>query len=116
MYLFTAPEVLGPCGFLCTTTRICSDDKYIPVYSSGITWCYLLLRFSLIRVWRSIVRKGDTVVDATCGNGNDTFALLKMVADESGRGRVYGMDIQDTAIDSTSSFLKMAVDSQEVCI
>ena len=78
--------------------------------------CYLLLRFCLIRVWRSIVRKGDTVVDATCGNGNDTFALLKMVADESGRGRVYGMDIQDTAIDSTSSFLKMAVDSQEVCI
>uniref|UniRef100_A0ACD5U1Y6 Uncharacterized protein n=1 Tax=Avena sativa TaxID=4498 RepID=A0ACD5U1Y6_AVESA len=65
-------------------------------------------------VWRSIVQKGDTVVDATCGNGNDTFALLKMVADESGRGRVYGMDIQDTAIDSTSSFLKMAVDSREM--
>lgn len=65
-------------------------------------------------VWRSIVLKGDTVVDATCGNGNDTFALLKMVADESGRGRVYGMDIQDSAIDSTSSFLKMAVDSQEM--
>ncbi|KAM0872492.1 hypothetical protein ACQ4PT_038700 [Festuca glaucescens] len=65
-------------------------------------------------VWRSIVRKGDVVVDATCGNGNDTFALLKMVADETGRGCVYGMDIQDTAIDSTSSFLKMAVDSQQM--
>ncbi|TVU20633.1 hypothetical protein EJB05_36848, partial [Eragrostis curvula] len=61
-------------------------------------------------VWRSIVRKGDTVVDATCGNGNDTLALLKMVADETGQGRVYGMDIQDSAIESTSSFLKMAVD------
>ncbi|XP_037472822.1 putative rRNA methylase YtqB [Triticum dicoccoides] len=65
-------------------------------------------------VWRSIVQKGDTVVDATCGNGNDTFALLKMVSDETGRGRVYGMDIQDSAIDSTSSFLKMAVDSREM--
>ncbi|KQK05476.1 uncharacterized protein LOC100841937 [Brachypodium distachyon] len=65
-------------------------------------------------VWRSIVRKGDTVVDATCGNGNDTFALLKMVADERGQGRVYGMDIQDSAIDSTSSFLEMAVDSHEM--
>ncbi|CAL4902322.1 unnamed protein product [Urochloa decumbens] len=61
-------------------------------------------------VWRSIVQKGDTVVDATCGNGNDTLALLKMVADERGQGRVYGMDIQDLAIESTSSFLKMAVD------
>ncbi|CAD6333305.1 unnamed protein product [Miscanthus lutarioriparius] len=60
-------------------------------------------------VWRNIVQKGDTVVDATCGNGNDTLALLKMVADETGRGRVYGMDIQDSAIESTSSFLKMAV-------
>nr|XP_034588717.1 putative rRNA methylase YtqB isoform X1 [Setaria viridis] len=61
-------------------------------------------------VWRSIVRKGDTVVDATCGNGNDTLALLKMVADERAQGCVYGMDIQDSAIESTSSFLKMAVD------
>jgi len=64
----------------------------------------------MVRVWRSIVRKGDTVVDATCGNGNDTLALLKMVADEKGQGRVYGMDIQDSAIESTSTFLKMAVD------
>ncbi|KAF8719301.1 hypothetical protein HU200_024000 [Digitaria exilis] len=63
-------------------------------------------------VWRSIVRKGDTVVDATCGNGNDTLALLKMVADERGQGRVYGIDIQDSAIESTSSFLKMAVDDE----
>ncbi|XP_048544961.1 putative rRNA methylase YtqB [Triticum urartu] len=65
-------------------------------------------------VWRSIVQRGDTVVDATCGNGNDTFALLKMVSDDTGRGRVYGMDIQDSAIDSTASFLKMAVDSREM--
>lgn len=50
------------------------------------------------------------MVDATCGNGNDTLALLKMVADETARGRVYGMDIQDSAIESTSSFLKMSVD------
>jgi ubiquinone/menaquinone biosynthesis C-methylase UbiE len=57
------------------------------------------------------------VVDATCGNGNDTLALLKMVADERGQGRVYGMDIQDSALESTSSFLKMAVDDgREVCI
>lgn len=70
----------------------------------------------MIRVWRSIVRKGDTVVDATCRNSNDTFAMLKMVADERVQGRVYGLDIQESAIASTSSFLKMAVNSHEVCI
>lgn len=56
------------------------------------------------------------MVDATCGNGNDTFAMLKMVADERVQGRVYGLDIQESAIASTSSFLKMAVNSHEVCI
>nr|CAD1828148.1 unnamed protein product [Ananas comosus var. bracteatus] len=64
-------------------------------------------------VWRSIVQKGDTVVDATCGNGYDTLALLKMVADESGQGCVYGMDIQDSAIESTSSMLENSVNFHE---
>jgi hypothetical protein len=26
--------------------------------------------------WRSIIEEGDTVVDATCGAGNDTLELL----------------------------------------
>ncbi|KAG8086068.1 hypothetical protein GUJ93_ZPchr0010g8808 [Zizania palustris] len=65
-------------------------------------------------VWRSIVRKGDTVVDATCGNGNDTLAMLKMVAGERVQGCVYGLDIQESAIESTSSFLKTAVNSREM--
>jgi len=65
-------------------------------------------------VWRNIVQKGDTVVDATCGNGYDTLALLKMVADESGKGCVYGMDIQGTALESTSSFLEESAGQNEV--
>lgn len=60
------------------------------------------------------MQKGDTVVDATCGNGYDTLALLKMVADESGQGCVYGMDIQDSAIESTSSMLENSVNFHEV--
>uniref|UniRef100_A0A0D3G9N8 Uncharacterized protein n=1 Tax=Oryza barthii TaxID=65489 RepID=A0A0D3G9N8_9ORYZ len=63
----------------------------------------------LTEVWRSIVRKGDTVVDATCRNSNDTFAMLKMVADE--RDKEYKVE---SAIASTSSFLKMAVNSHEL--
>ncbi|KAM0937271.1 putative rRNA methylase, S-adenosyl-L-methionine-dependent methyltransferase [Dioscorea sansibarensis] len=64
-------------------------------------------------VWRSIVRKGDTVVDATCGNGHDTLALLKMVANGSGRGCVYGMDIQQSALENTSFLLKESVNEDE---
>ncbi|ONK67345.1 uncharacterized protein A4U43_C06F19210 [Asparagus officinalis] len=64
-------------------------------------------------VWKNIVRKGHTVIDATCGNGYDTLALLKMVADDSGRGCVYGMDIQSTALESTSFLLEGSADENE---
>ncbi|CAK9146182.1 unnamed protein product [Ilex paraguariensis] len=58
-----------------------------------------------ILVWKHVVRKGDAVVNATCGNAYDTLVMLKMVADQSKRGRVYGMDVQKVAIESTSSLL-----------
>jgi ubiquinone/menaquinone biosynthesis C-methylase UbiE len=61
-----------------------------------------------------MIQKGDTVIDATCGNGHDTLALVKMVADKSGKGRVYGMDIQQSAIDRTSSLLEMSTEEHEV--
>ncbi|MCL7038737.1 hypothetical protein MKW94_000187 [Papaver nudicaule] len=64
-------------------------------------------------IWQRIVQKGDNVVDATCGNGYDTLALLKMVADDTGKGRVYGMDIQNCALTNTSSLLDESVKSNE---
>ncbi len=43
----------------------------------------------------------DTIaVDATCGNGNDTLALL-----EAGCKRIYAFDIQSDAIKNTSNLL-----------
>ena len=65
-------------------------------------------------MWKNIVQKGETVIDATCGNGYDTLALLKMVADESGKGCVYGLDIQSTALERTSSLLEESADQNEV--
>ncbi|KAM7251245.1 hypothetical protein ACFE04_023128 [Oxalis oulophora] len=64
-------------------------------------------------VWKRIVKQGDTVIDATCGNGYDTLALLKLVADHSGRARVYAFDIQEDAINATSSFLDHNVNPNE---
>ena len=40
------------------------------------------------------IRPGDTVVDATCGTGQDTVALARAVGD---KGTVYAFDIQKTA-------------------
>ncbi|XP_007022590.2 PREDICTED: putative rRNA methylase YtqB isoform X1 [Theobroma cacao] len=64
-------------------------------------------------VWRHVLHKGDIVIDATCGNGYDTLAMLKMVADESGSGRVYGIDIQIDALKNTSSLLDATVTQKE---
>ena len=41
------------------------------------------------------INKGDTVVDATVGNGNDALALSRLVGET---GKVYGFDIQPLAL------------------
>ena len=54
------------------------------------------------------IQPGDTVVDCTMGNGYDTFSLAEAagctgVAEK--RGSVYAFDIQQDALDATSSYL-----------
>lgn len=44
------------------------------------------------------VKEGDTVIDATAGNGNDTVFLAQRVGDT---GRVHAFDIQRQAIENT---------------
>lgn len=53
-------------------------------------------------------------MDATCGNGYDTLAMVNMVADKSRVGRVYAMDIQETAIKNTMSLLDRSLHPNEV--
>lgn len=48
------------------------------------------------------VAKGDTVIDATCGNGHDTLFLTKLVGEN---GHVFGFDIQDQAVTNTKNRL-----------
>lgn len=49
------------------------------------------------------VSRGDTVVDATCGTGQDTVVLARAVGSE---GNVYAFDIQKTAHLMTEARLK----------
>jgi tRNA G37 N-methylase Trm5 len=47
------------------------------------------------------LNNGDTVIDATCGNGHDTLAMAKL-----GAGKIYAFDVQDTAIKNTEALLQ----------
>jgi hypothetical protein len=52
-----------------------------------------------------VICEGDTVVDATLGNGHDTLMLCKLVGET---GHVIGFDIQPDAVASTSTRLAEA--------
>ncbi len=54
--------------------------------------------------WSKIVLIGDTVIDATCGNGHDTLKLCQLAL-SSDKGKVYSIDIQGEAIKSADLFL-----------
>jgi len=63
-----------------------------------------ILPFTKYLLKKSVV-SGDIVIDATCGNGNDTIFLSQLVGSE---GRVFAFDVQKDAISSTSARLKDA--------
>jgi predicted methyltransferase len=54
---------------------------------------------------RSCLKPGDTVIDATCGNGYDTLFLAESVGVD---GHVWGFDIQQLAIAETGRRLSEA--------
>ncbi|MBC1498650.1 methyltransferase domain-containing protein [Listeria welshimeri] len=54
---------------------------------------------------RKVVRPGDYVIDATCGNGHDTLLLADLVGIS---GHVLGFDIQQQAINATKTRLENA--------
>jgi len=55
--------------------------------------------------WEEILVPGDIVIDATCGNGHDTLFVAQKVLHERS-GKVFGFDIQPTAIAATTLNLK----------
>lgn len=57
------------------------------------------------------VGPGDRVVDATCGNGNDTLLLARLVGET---GRVWAFDIQEEALRGTAQLLDEAGCRQQV--
>lgn len=54
---------------------------------------------------RRFLLPGDTVIDATMGNGHDTLMLCELVGDS---GCVHAFDVQEQAIENTKSRLEAA--------
>lgn len=54
----------------------------------------------------SFLNPGDTVIDATCGNGHDTVHLAQLVLKDDSSSCVIACDIQQQAIDHTYERLK----------
>ena len=62
-------------------------------------------RYIAAEALRQVVQPGDTVVDATLGNGHDTRMLAELVGEA---GRVVGFDIQAEAVARTEASLREA--------
>ena len=60
-------------------------------------------RFLARDVLIQAVQPGDTVIDATMGNGHDTQFLCERVGPA---GRVYAFDVQEQAVASTEALLR----------
>ncbi len=55
-------------------------------------------RYLAADILRRAIAPGDTVVDATMGNGHDTLFLCELVGEG---GRVYAFDVQPQAVENT---------------
>lgn len=73
------------------------NPREIPLIRGPVPLSHLFIR--------QFVRNGDHVVDATCGNGNDTLLLAELAGSA---GRVWAFDIQQQAIASTAAKLAAA--------
>lgn len=60
------------------------------------------LEFTHMVVGR-FVTAGDSVIDATAGNGNDTLFLARLVGE---KGKVFAFDVQEKAIINTKNLLQ----------
>jgi len=53
-------------------------------------------------ILKTVILPGDTVIDATAGNGHDTLFLAQLVGEN---GHVYAFDVQKAAIEATQARL-----------
>lgn len=60
--------------------------------------------------WKDLITPGDTVIDATCGNGYDTLILAELALTQNA-GTLYALDLQTIAIENTRQKLQNQLSS-----
>ena len=63
--------------------------------------------------WKELIKPGDIVIDATCGNGKDTLKLALLALQEA-QGLLYACDIQKEAIAQTQHYLTGHLSAQQL--
>lgn len=58
--------------------------------------------------WKKLVQPGDILIDATCGNGQDTLFLAQLGLTEES-GTLYTFDIQEQAITNSRHLLQSSL-------
>jgi len=59
--------------------------------------------------WKKVVHPGDTLIDATVGNGYDTLFLARLL---QGKGFLIGYDIQKAALEETKKRLEQKLPTE----
>lgn len=70
--------------------------RHFPLYQSHLDFTKQL--------WERLLKQGDLVIDATCGNGHDALFLAALL-EKQGGGQLTVIDIQKAAIDATTKKL-----------
>ncbi len=87
------------------------SKQIVTVLPFGIITSHLALAHQR---WGQILREGDSVIDATCGNGKDTLFLAQVICSKGVRGLIIGIDIQKKALDQTQRHLQMNLSGDEL--
>ena len=62
--------------------------------------------------WKRLVSLGDTVIDATCGNGHDSSLLAQLALGEE-QGCLFCLDVQEKALEATRQRLTASLSTAQ---
>lgn len=92
-------------------TPAAADSRTAPVSLQALLSGGARVTEAAQAVWAGLIVAGDTVMDATCGNGHDTLALARLVGPS---GCIVALDIQAEAVDSTRQHLQRQVPADQM--
>lgn len=61
--------------------------------------------------WEKVIKEGDWVIDATCGNGKDSLKLAQLISPSGG---VISLDIQPMAIENSNNLFTQKLTTEQI--